>query len=449
MYLYVLRVAGPEVTDYPQRKVRYAMASGGEPERSSSRKTDEQRIYQRSVIGLGKPKATDRRCYKYKQVSVLKTLWDARTGVCEIKVETKVDNKEKKILGQRGTCFLAEFAINYQPVFGLFTANHVLNEAVIHSPGVYTVTIDNQELGHSHELSMQNSPFHFTCPLLDVTFIEFNEELKRNLIEDGFNFLHVYTQWQGEVGEEFHVLHYPGDENDHSQYYSAGHLEKYHGLHIFHSASTEEGSSGAPVAVMSGNQLHVVAIHTAQSADAEMNYNVAVNAKSFFEILFDARRDPNFVSHHPTEEELLGLKERLENLGLEMRPSPANEEHPPRIPFYFTHLNLSVRNVEAKVLIHFVLTSHGWYWSDVAPHNGAEEPNWVPATMEMFGCGSHYRGKKVVVETAVEGRKGFSFAELRQIRLVHGSIDSGIQRLLICESNIPKEMKTEPNIVKN
>ena len=388
------------------------MASGGEPGRSSSsRKTDEQRIYQRSVIGLGKPKATDRRCYKYKQVSVLKTLWDARTGVCEIKVETEVDNKEKKILGQRGTCFLAEFAINYQPVFGLFTANHVLNEAVIHSPAVYTVTIDNQELGHSHELSMQNSPFHFTCPLLDVTFI--------------------------------------GDENGHSQYYSAGHLEKYHGLHIFHSASTEEGSSGAPVAVMSGNQLHVVAIHTAQSADAEMNYNVAVNAKSFFEILFDARRDPNFVSHHPTEEELLGLKERLENLGLEMRPSPANEEHPPRIPFYFTHLNLSVRNVEAKVLIHFVLTSHGWYWSDVAPHNGAEEPNWVPATMEMFGCGSHYRGKKVVVETAVEGRKGFSFAELRQIRLVHGSIDSGIQRLLICESNIPKEMKTEPNIVKN
>lgn len=429
-----------EASDYLHSKERHAMASGSEPDRSpSGRKAEEQKVYQRSVMCPGKPKKSERRCVEYKPVSVLKTLLEATKGVCEIKVETPADNKEG-IAVTRGTCFLGKFEIRYQPVFGLFTANHVLDEAVIGKPN-YTVTIANPELKRSHVLSFRNSPFWFTCPLLDVTFIEFDEDLKK--IVGGFDFLHIYTNWEGGVGqEEFHLLHYSGALNDQNQYFSGGHLEKYHGLHIFHSASTEEGSSGAPVAVIRGNQLHVVAIHTAQSASDESNYNVAVEAKSVFKVLFAARDDPSFVSHHPTENELMHLKERLEGLGLELRHSPEEQtsSKPPRIPVYFTHGRLRVSDVDDKVLIHFVLTSHGWYWSDVAPHHGTEEPNWVPATEETFGRGHCHVGKTVVEQTAVEGRKSFSFAELRKIVLIDpGNIETDFQHLQLDESNVPAE----------
>lgn len=420
------------------------MANGGEPDRSpSGRKTEEQLIYQRSVMCSGKPKESERRCVKYKQVSVLQTLLEATTGVCEIRVETEADNKEDNISGKRGTCFLGKFEVNYQPVFGLFTASHVLSEEVIRNPNACTVTIANQEMRRSIVLPVQDSPFCFTCPLLDVTFIEFNDALKK--IVSGFHFLHLYTGWEGGVGQvEFHLLHYPGALNDHHQYFSGGHLEKYHGLHIFHSASTEEGSSGAPVAVMGENQLHVVAIHTAQSANSENDYNVAVEAKSVFEVMLAIRctRNPSqaaFVSHNPTEEKLKGLKERLEGLGLDMRQPLPNKEHPPRIKFYYVSPELRVSGVkdEVTVTIYFVLTSHGWYWSDVAPHNGAEEPNWVSACTNVFGRGHRYMGKTVVEEAAVEGQKGFSFAELRKIVLVPGTLEGDFRHLQLNESNIP------------
>lgn len=399
------------------------MASGEtpcEPWRSSSGRTEERRIF-------GNPDHWDRRCFTYKPIRVLHTLCDASSGVCEITVDTGGDNDAKRKRPPRGTCFLGKFQVGYgQTVFGLFTASHVLSEANIRNART-KVTITYPELkAHSSstcQVNIQDSPFYFTCPLLDATFLEFDENMQERIIKGGFKFLDVYTQWRGSVGVEFHVLHYSGKWNDHDQYYSTGHLEKYNGLHLFHSASTDDGSSGAPVFLHDG--CHVVAIHTAKSVDAENNYNVAVAASSVFKVLIPRRADSDpkqFIlgRHYPTMDELRSLERPLKSLGLQMQRARTRDEfHPPRIPYYFTHPGLKVSDMEDTVKIHFVLTGHGWYWSELSPDNGAQEPSWAPATTSVFGDGSHYRGKTVEDE-----HDGFSFDRLQSVEIGSVKTDS-------------------------
>ena len=414
------------------------MASGGTPceaqRTTSGRRTEEQLVYYPSVVNPG-----ERRCFMYKPIRMLRKLCEASSGVCRIQVKGDSDNDKKEPYSRFGTCFLGEFeARRYsEKVRGLFTASHVLGEADIHNCA--EVTIINQEGSrglHSRVLKIQDSPFYFTCPLFDVTFIEFDKALQDKLTQQGFNFLHVYTQWQGDVGRvELHLLHYPGARDNHDQYFSTGHLEKYNGLHVFHSASTEDGSSGAPVVVES---CDVVAIHTARSEDAKGNYNVALAVKSFFEVMIEARSSnvpqAHILRHHPTKDELMKLQVQLQSLGLEMQRArdKENQSGPPRIPFYFTHPKLQVSDVKDPVEVHFVLTSHGWYWSELAPDNGAEEPSWVPATTNRFGRGSNYMGK-----TVEDDPNGFSFAKLQSIAIGIDNLTSKFNQLFV--SNKEKE----------
>ena len=402
------------------------MASGGTPceaERSTSgRRTDEQLVYYPSALNPEKLTDGDRRCFKYKPVGLLKRLCEVSPGVCELTVEIGDDNDKEKMKHHRGTCFLGKFEVDYNhQVFGLFTASHVLGEAEIRNPNtkvnIRYPGVEAQGLC-SYDLNvLSDSPFCFTCPLLDVTFIEFSRKLQSKLCQYGFKFLHVYTQWHGPVATDFHVLHYPGALNDHVQYFSAGHLEKCNGLHFFHSASTEEGSSGAPVLVES---CDVVAIHTAMSEDAKNNYNVAVSAASVFKVLIveweraqkSSPVQSCLVTHHPAKNELQSLVGQLRSLGLEIKQARRREKQvgPPRIPFYFTHEGLMIDGEQDTVPIHFVLTCHGWYWSHLAPDNGAEEPSWSSARTKVFGHGSKYSGK-----TIVEDPNGFTFDKLQSV----------------------------------
>ena len=84
--------------------------------------------------------------------------------------------------------------------------------------------------------------------------------------------------------------------------------------------------------------------------------------------------------------------------------------------------------------IHFVLTSHGWYWSDLAPDNEVEEPSWKSADTDKFGLGSIHRGKRVVQDT-----NGFIFEKLQSIRIRDVNLVHWIDELSL--SNEYKEKK--------
>ena len=84
--------------------------------------------------------------------------------------------------------------------------------------------------------------------------------------------------------------------------------------------------------------------------------------------------------------------------------------------------------------IHFVLTSHGWYWSDLAPDNGVEEPSWTSADTDKFGLGSIHRGKRVVQDPI-----GFTFKKLQSFQIRDVNLVQQIDELSL--SNEYKEKK--------
>ena len=375
------------------------------PERSCSMIKTEKHI-------VGMPSQWEERRFEYQRVTTVKCLCELSSRVWEIQLQ---DVGVSKI--GRGTCFLGKFEVDNATVFGLFTANHVLGEkGILKCVGnKMRVSITSQEHQHafSYDLNIADCPFCFTCPLLDVTFIEFNEEVYRDLSQYGF--LRVLTQWKvpDNIGKKIHVLHYPVETPfDHAQYYSTGHLEQHQGLHVFHTASTNAGSSGAPIVIES---CDVVAIHTARPGHPGHNYNVAVSAGSFFRAFVDTRSRKSrqrthlpMITHHPAEPELKCLKDLI-GLQLDMKLS----DNDCLIPVYFSRY-LRVSGVKAKVAIHFVLTSHGWYWSATAPDYRDEEPKWVPATSRRFDGESYYRGRAVLNDSE---SSGFSFEKLQSIRL--------------------------------
>lgn len=376
--------------------------------------------------------AADRRCFMYRHIRELASLYNGTRAVYNITVVIRNDKR-----GRSGTGFLGKFHYDDYPqnpttVYGFFTANHVLGEELLldEHQQQYEVTIRNRGLpltvmspDLNFRLIIKKSPVRFTCPLLDATFIEFGQDLLRALSEEKANleFLDVCPSWMGAVGEEFRVLHYPHVIDD--QHFSPGHMETEYGLHLFHSASTKSGSSGAPVMTIGGNGCSVVGIHTAQAKGASENYNVAVATKSVISAMKPAlaasRGAPSHpgayhvqVSHHPTRSEMKCLKTAIKakNLKLDLR----NRDEAVRIPSYFFHPGLEISGMAEKKTIYFVPTSHGWYWSAIAPDDPEAEPNWTSAETNVFGCGSGRYERKTVVEE----REGFTFDKLRTVQLV-------------------------------
>ena len=72
--------------------------------------------------------------------------------------------------------------------------------------------------------------FRFTCPVLDVSFIELSNELVDSLQSMKCNFLLVSTRWSGTNGEKLIMLQYPGGSNIH---FAQGSFKRLHGLDIF------------------------------------------------------------------------------------------------------------------------------------------------------------------------------------------------------------------------
>ena len=354
-------------------------------------------VPERKVVHIWPTGADEQdRIFGYQRVRELRRLCQASSGVCEL---TVLVERQKKSVGNDGaeeppepvygTCFLGKFEVDDKLVFGLFTANHLVSEALLHNEHA-KVTITNQDLVRctdaqetycrSKVVKVHESQFCFTCPVFDVTFIEFDDDMRKHLRAMGFQFLQV-EQWDGIPGQELHLLHYPGALGDHDQYFSIGHFDGYNGLHLTHSLSTAGGSSGAPLLNERGV---VVAIHARRSPTEEGNYNVAADATSVLKVLIAARREhciPNpsqtrFVSHHPTKHELQSCIGDLQDLGLKMmEPEGKRRKCIQDIFHFFEHVKgLKVSDVQDEVPIYFVLTSHGWYWSDISPFDGKKYP---------------------------------------------------------------------------
>ena len=303
-----------------------------------------------------------------------KTLIDASKAVCKVEVG-----------GERATGFLAKFpAPNGSLIYGIITNNHVLSKEYLADGKLFTIQFDavlEADLFPLTLLVSTTGMFRFTCPVLDATFVRFEGQLVQDLLFCGCQFLEATSEWDGSKVEPVFIFQYPGGAEISI---AQGHFLQYYGIDVFHSVSTDFGSSGSPVALSSGV---VIGVHKSRAAQNCSNYNVAVGMKAVIKAIlpfFCRPFIPQLICNPIVLDKAYAAK--LLKIGLQrcfLRPGAKFQGL-----MYISHATTGGR--EVVTLIWFVPTSHGWYWTPSDPSDRENETNWMPVSqLEVVGGYRH------------------------------------------------------------
>lgn len=204
-------------------------------------------------------------------------------GVCKIILP---ENKGS------GTGFLSQFRLSScdnQLMHGLFTNNHVLGEDDIQDGSTFELEFHlDDPRDHSGEHSSRtkiipvkvnelHQLFRFTCPMLDATFIEFNQymidKIRRMTPTDlSVEYLNIVDETEyNELHEsdDLKVIGHPIEGCDGGKAIARGGMICIKGFNILHKASTNRGSSGSPLL----SDGKVVGLHKAGREE----HNIAVS----------------------------------------------------------------------------------------------------------------------------------------------------------------------------
>ena len=296
---------------------------------------------------------------------------DVSKAVCKIEVHQGI-----------GTAFLAKFPVTNNGsaliISGVFTNNHVLSKEDLADGKTFRIQFDAVPVGDSTNPSPLaltvpiTGKFRFTCSVLDVTFVRFEDDVIQNLLSNGCQFLEVTSEGES-VNEPVFIFQHPGGKD---MRIAHGCFLQYYGTDLFHSVSTDFGSSGSPVALSSGK---VIGIHRARSTRKD-NYNIAVAMKPVIKAILHLL-SRSFCRKLFCNPDILnkGYAADLLKIGLQrcdlgphsifqgpMFVSPAK---------YLISFPISV--LQRKAPVWFVPTSHGWYWTPTDPSDKKKETNWM------------------------------------------------------------------------
>lgn len=243
-----------------------------------------------------------------------------------------------------GSGFFVVFRIHENQILhGLMTNNHVLDESRLEDEQDVQLRLHNDE---TITVQLRGVGIRFTCPLLDVTFIELKEADVQTMVHHGVEFLKVCSSYQcTRPGTEIAVMQYP--QNHPKLVFAQGNVHSLWGTCILHNVSTHFGSSGSViVSIRSGE---VVAIHCARRSD--MKLNVGVRAPVAIQAI-DKVINVNIAHHKPAKDLNHRELQELKMLGL----------HPTKNKFLF----ISPSSLFVTPLW-FYRTNHVWYWTPIRP----------------------------------------------------------------------------------
>ena len=155
------------------------------------------------------------------------------------KLELGFDGKE------RGTGFFCSFEKDNIELCGLFTNNHIIDYHDFRSGGFEVIcSFHGQREKWSLKVSQEN--FCFTNPVLDATFISLTPKQVAEVKKRDLHILSPYMNRSnmGKGERDIIVVQYPGCKEQH---HSHGQIERMWGCDYFHTASTSDGASGAPL----------------------------------------------------------------------------------------------------------------------------------------------------------------------------------------------------------
>jgi len=168
-----------------------------------------------------------------------------------------------------GTGFFIKFPIpsKEKPMYGLMTNNHVLNSDSVKPGNSFSIRLN----GIKKEIILNEHDFIFTSELIDVTFIQLNDDFIKDmkLKNPHFQFLDPYFD-DCKKEDEIYIFQYPNGELSSSK----GEIQSISGFNYFHTASTEGGSSGSPLL---NNDMDVIGIHKAGIRKKRINIGTNIN----------------------------------------------------------------------------------------------------------------------------------------------------------------------------
>jgi len=159
------------------------------------------------------------------------------------------------IVNTNYTGFLGKFLCETQPCFGLFTTNHVVHEEILSADHFVTITFYDSDRKIRVRL---NTTFRFTCSLLDVTFIHFDQQLVDEMIMISRSFLILDSSWIGTDGDQLWVVQSTDSCSGQHPVVVAGRFYCFYGCDAFHKPEKDNLLCGSPVVTIDGN---VVGIH--------------------------------------------------------------------------------------------------------------------------------------------------------------------------------------------
>lgn len=243
-----------------------------------------------------------------------------------------------------GSGFFVVFRIHEnQALYGVMTNNHVLDESRLENEQNVQLRLHNDE---TITVPLRGVGIRFTCPLLDVSFIELKEADVLTMGHHGVKFLKLCSSHQCTCpGTAIAVMQYL--QNHSKLAFAQSNVNSLWGTCILHGVSTNCGSSGLGIVSMRSGE--VVAIHCARRPG--MKVNVGVRAPVAIQAI-EKVINVNIAHHKPAKDLNHRELQELQMLGL----------HPTKNKFLF----ISPSSVYVTPLW-FYRTNHAWYWTPTRP----------------------------------------------------------------------------------
>jgi ankyrin repeat protein len=213
--------------------------------------------------------SSDEKVYSKKSLMPFDTISNyIKRSICKIEV-----NEDNCI--SFGTGFFVEIPIQSRKhsLYGLMTNNHVLGEEYL-KPGKKIDIYFPDDYNKKYSLLINNKDFVFTSELMDISFVEINEKMKKNINP---YFLQPSNK-DAKIRDSIIIFQFP------ETIFSMAHgtIISSHGFNFHHNASTNHGSSGAP---LMNRDYKVVGVHKSWLIKYESKTFVNVALK-FSEIIF-------------------------------------------------------------------------------------------------------------------------------------------------------------------
>ena len=182
---------------------------------------------------------------KHIPLNILQKCLEKQTAIC-------------KILTGKGTGFFCKLNLKNKSIIGLLTNNHVLNEDKIKLGSKIEIEHNNEK----KVIEITKNRFTCTNEEYDYTCIEIfeNENYKNYFeIDDNIDTDNPNEQYKD---QEILMVQYPNLEEASFEKGKVNSIKNNY--QIFHTISTEGGSSGSPIILMSSS-LKIIGIHCGSS----------------------------------------------------------------------------------------------------------------------------------------------------------------------------------------